>query len=446
MTQRESGACLSVLAAGCLMEGDLGRNWPNGFHLIEVDVSTGSGSVHFRQWSKDSRGWAPATGIYREARDGVLPLELRARVDAGSATASHDQQTSGQAFAVPNSHRVVDGVSVSVVLARQSGADESLSKRWITAIEGALRKAGLRVESESAEHTLAAWADNDELGGQSLHYQLNMQGPCNLPMSRLEDGATSVTEVVVQHVIATQISRGEPVVVRLVNSAREYPSSYRTTFRLEAPLPVSGPSMAAGERWLAEPLERIATALSRVSPSAPLVLVPQCTPAAAIRAGAVLNRVADHSVKVFWQGEEWSLDTAGSAVDELTNTLDGRGIEPRNHLCLVVSIFKDIRPDWLQWAGNLHRVPFRALHVCPVAGPSQDVLKTPEQAVGWARQIGQWLREKRLPSDNGSSIFAATPGPISVALGRELNAIGRVYLLDFDTERQEYVNAFEFTT
>jgi WD40 repeat protein/predicted phosphodiesterase len=68
----EPGAALRIVAAGCLIEGDLGKGWPNGFHVIELDPASGAGAVHLRKWSKDGQFWAKATDIYRNASDGVL--------------------------------------------------------------------------------------------------------------------------------------------------------------------------------------------------------------------------------------------------------------------------------------------------------------------------------------------------------------------------------------
>lgn len=71
----ESGSTLRVLAAGCLVEGDLGKSWPNGFQVIEIDPVTRAGSVAFHKWSSTGRFWARGSDIYRDARDGVLRFE-----------------------------------------------------------------------------------------------------------------------------------------------------------------------------------------------------------------------------------------------------------------------------------------------------------------------------------------------------------------------------------
>ena len=71
----EPGAALRVIAAGCLIEGDLGKGWPNGFHLIEVDPANGAGAVHFRKWSKRASYWAKGCDLYRGAPNGMLPLQ-----------------------------------------------------------------------------------------------------------------------------------------------------------------------------------------------------------------------------------------------------------------------------------------------------------------------------------------------------------------------------------
>ncbi len=68
----EPGSPLRILAASCLMEGDLGKGWPNGFQVIEVDADSRSGAVHFHKWSADGRFWARGSDIYRDAPDGTL--------------------------------------------------------------------------------------------------------------------------------------------------------------------------------------------------------------------------------------------------------------------------------------------------------------------------------------------------------------------------------------
>lgn len=66
----ESGMSLQILAASCLMEGDEGTGWANGFQLIEIDPETRAGAVHLRKWSGEF--WAPGSDVYRAARDGIL--------------------------------------------------------------------------------------------------------------------------------------------------------------------------------------------------------------------------------------------------------------------------------------------------------------------------------------------------------------------------------------
>jgi hypothetical protein len=68
----EPGNRLRVLAAGCLMEGDVGRGWPNGFHVVEIDPASKTGAAHFLKWAKQGRFWTKGTDLYRDAPDGTL--------------------------------------------------------------------------------------------------------------------------------------------------------------------------------------------------------------------------------------------------------------------------------------------------------------------------------------------------------------------------------------
>ncbi len=68
----EDGSRLRTLAAGCLVEGDLGKRWPNGFQIVEIDLLKRQGCVEFRKWSQEGRFWAKGCDIYRDAPEGVL--------------------------------------------------------------------------------------------------------------------------------------------------------------------------------------------------------------------------------------------------------------------------------------------------------------------------------------------------------------------------------------
>ena len=88
----EPGASLRIIAAGCLVEGDHGKNWPNGFQVIELDVPERSGSVHFHRWAREGRFWTKGSDIYREAQGGVLPFGART---AATSTPSETTGPSG---------------------------------------------------------------------------------------------------------------------------------------------------------------------------------------------------------------------------------------------------------------------------------------------------------------------------------------------------------------
>jgi Sulfatase-modifying factor enzyme 1/Calcineurin-like phosphoesterase len=89
---RESGASLRVVAAGCLVEGDLGKNWPNGFQVIEVDPISHAGAIHFHKWSATGRFWAKGSDIYRDAPEGVLPLSAK-DLTSGSESYNHKPES-----------------------------------------------------------------------------------------------------------------------------------------------------------------------------------------------------------------------------------------------------------------------------------------------------------------------------------------------------------------
>ena len=90
---RDPDGRLCVLAAGCLVEGDLGKRWPNAFQLIEVDLPSRSYTIHFRKWARDAgkRYWTLGTDLYEAAPNGILrwgPPQVAPEQVEGTASSS----------------------------------------------------------------------------------------------------------------------------------------------------------------------------------------------------------------------------------------------------------------------------------------------------------------------------------------------------------------------
>jgi 3',5'-cyclic AMP phosphodiesterase CpdA len=80
---REPDASLRTLGASCLVEGDRGRQWANGFQLVEVFPSLDM-RVHFRKWEKDSKHWTIGSDYYRTDSCGCITWP-RVRTDPFNA-------------------------------------------------------------------------------------------------------------------------------------------------------------------------------------------------------------------------------------------------------------------------------------------------------------------------------------------------------------------------
>ena len=122
-------ASLRTLAAGCLIEGDLGKNWPNGFQVIEVDVATKTYDIHFRKWARDASPgfWTKGSDIYRNAPDGVL----RWGTPAQAAVRHTDNETPQAEPSVPASKTGQTGVAQSVTTPQPRGVAD-LEPRELT--------------------------------------------------------------------------------------------------------------------------------------------------------------------------------------------------------------------------------------------------------------------------------------------------------------------------
>lgn len=84
----EPGASLRVIASGCLMEGDRGKGWPNGFHLIELCPYSLQAATHFRKWVPGRYFWTVGSDLYATAPSGTLLLSPTAPPGQGPAASS----------------------------------------------------------------------------------------------------------------------------------------------------------------------------------------------------------------------------------------------------------------------------------------------------------------------------------------------------------------------
>nr|WP_315240755.1 SUMF1/EgtB/PvdO family nonheme iron enzyme [uncultured Albidiferax sp.] len=138
---RESGANLRVVAAGCLIEGDFGKNWPNGFQVIEVDPISHAGAIHFHKWSPAGRFWAKGSDIYRSAPDGVLALSGKdLSPESGLPKTKPDSAIEGS-HRSPSAARSLTGPPTALPLpkwAMASGSDEY--GRWADLVFSGVRQ------------------------------------------------------------------------------------------------------------------------------------------------------------------------------------------------------------------------------------------------------------------------------------------------------------------
>lgn len=89
----------------------------------------------------------------------------------------------------------------------------------------------------------------------------------------------------------------------------------------------------------------------------------------------------------------------------------------------------------------------------PAAAPGQVAIASEAHAVAWARAVQRTIRKETFMVGAGDRrrpapirIFIAAPNALSVAIGRELNATGRILLMDRDRDTQSYVESFDFVT
>ncbi len=181
-----------------------------------------------------------------------------------------------------------------------------------------------------------------------------------------------------------------------------------------------------------------------------LLILPRCLGSLAVRAGAVFHRASGLDVAVAQRDdftgldEIWSLD--GQATPATLRTDDRtpeRGQAPEE-VHLLLSITRDVFPLWSRWRFD-HDQPAVMLHVRPSSGPGRASVQGAAAARDLALTITNLLLDQRTRYPTQPiRIFYAGPNGLAVAIGRGLNALGEIILMDLDKYRGAYVESFRF--
>lgn len=216
----EPGARLRILAAGCLMEGELGKDWPNGFNVLELDVRESEGTAQFWKWSKRMRSWTTGSDIYREAPDGILALQNKPRTPPAATTGGVRQggDRAEVLAQIPDLHLRWGGKSVT-------GSQSESAELHITNV------GDCRVEIESI--TLC-WSVAD---GAQLESAARVADPILSPSQKIKASVTISYGSAVDACLAAGLPRPKniqdaPIQGRVVVQANSRPYKIKNSFEI----------------------------------------------------------------------------------------------------------------------------------------------------------------------------------------------------------------------
>jgi len=281
------------------------------------------------------------------------------------------------------------------------------------------------------------------------------------------DGAPLAREIAYQRAehLARQLPEEQTVDLVVWTYGDDPEPSPTVAFSVGAPVPsdveVTDLERRVGEAWGARieaPLVRLRDALGRSTKTRWLKVWPLCTPGTAIRIGALFHHQSRFSVVCDQAGSEWDLDrqpTPSAKAPALSIMPAGPDQDDRDEVHLVIGLTAAVYDRYREWRGGATGIPpARTLAVEPAGGPSRTSVPA-DQVVDWAeyvfrtvRPLISAVRAGRSPGKAGPPvdlrIFCAAPAAFAIALGRSLNAAGRIVTMDLLRGADGYVATFDF--
>ncbi len=198
---------------------------------------------------------------------------------------------------------------------------------------------------------------------------------------------------------------------------------------------------------IALPLRRIRHALGARDGDRWVHLYPRCHLGVAVQAGAIFHHQSGFWVDCEQNGATWDINRQPAQVElpclmaETRSPSDAASEETH----LLISLSRDVQDGYNAWLRQgPGRTPRHLLRISHKGGPGPAALPAGE-GVDWADAIRQRLTPLRTLLSAPLRIFCATPAAFAVALGRSLNAMGRVVTMDLSKQHGSYFSSFDFT-
>lgn len=173
-----------------------------------------------------------------------------------------------------------------------------------------------------------------------------------------------------------------------------------------------------------------------------------CHPGAAIRAGAMFSHTSGFEVECLQNGKPWDLFRQPSYTRPPI-VIDERGSPPEKaaETHLLLSFSRSVSKEYEDWkAGRSDRSPARIVSIAPASGPGPHAIAE-EEVADWGEAVFAELSKARSSGSGPTRIFCAAPVALAMAIGRSLNACGRIITMDLaKAGGGVYFESFDFET
>lgn len=204
------------------------------------------------------------------------------------------------------------------------------------------------------------------------------------------------------------------------------------------------------ETFGAGKLTKIREALATRADTRDLRFTLACAPGVAVRAGCVFHRRTGFRVSAFGAPGSvgGSIEFRADVPADVVVDSPEYGVGEEVHV--LVSATHDTAGLYQKWRKELSSEPFVVLRLTPAGGISSTSIRDGAHAAAWASELRAALvaaggeAARRGVTIRAKRLFLAGPAALACAIGRELNAFGRIIVMNHDKGTDRYVTSFDF--
>ncbi|WP_157633619.1 SAVED domain-containing protein [Thioflavicoccus mobilis] len=173
-----------------------------------------------------------------------------------------------------------------------------------------------------------------------------------------------------------------------------------------------------------------------------------CHLGAAIRAGAIFSHTSGFSVECMQNGEPWDLYRQPAYRKQPFNISEsGPPAGAAAEIHLLLSFSQTVSEAYQIWREDQAKtLPVRVISIEPQGGAGRQAIAR-EDVADWGEAVFHVLSTRRTSRIDCTRIFCAAPVALAMAIGRSLNACGRIVTMDLPKPSvRGYFASFDFET